>query len=480
MSKLIRSIATSALCGLAISCGGASDKAAPQAGSANTATNQTQTNQTKLAYTASDENFPNPERGLYISYQPAGASNAVNTEPINTPGVLDYFKRERERTGASTVRAVYVLANWRTQDIAADFLIRLDEDFAAIRAAGFKLIPYFAYNWPTSEAGAQDASAAQIVQHFQQLKPVFARNADVMPYLIAGFIGAWGEWHDSTNQNTTNNGPNDNTKLILNALLAAVPRERMVALRYVSDKQAIYAKETITTSQAFDKSDKARLGFHNECFMSDRYGEQFRAQFHDYLKIEGLYVPQLAALDVDCLSPGQIVPWDELINEAQIIGLDHMSDPPDLNRLSGTSRLTELYRRLGYRFKLTQATMPSNAKAGETFTVSFDIANEGFSSLYNARKLSLILRDSTQGAQHTIPINNDARLWQAGKTTTVSVTDTLPATLPAGKYEVLLHIADENDALSARPEYSIRLANPAVWEASTGYNKLFDALQIVR
>jgi Domain of unknown function (DUF4874)/Domain of unknown function (DUF4832) len=479
-----RSISRAALClffSLLVSCGGSSERG--NTNPANTKTlsqlnGLTTSSVLNLTYLPSDENFPNPERGVYISYQPSGSANPVNTAPIRTPGVLDYFGRERDRTGATTIRAVYLLADSRTSDISANFLARLDDDFAAIREAGFKLIPYFAYNWPTDETGAQDASAAQIQRHLAQLQPVFIKNKDVMPAVIAGLIGAWGEWHDSSNQNIGVNGPNSNTQLILKALLDAVPRERMIVLRYVSDKQTLFGTQPIGASQAFDQSDKSRLGFHNECFMSDRYGEQFRAQFHDYLKVEGLYVPHMAALDVDCLSPGQIVPWDDLIAEAQIIGLDHMSDPPDLSRLGGTSRLLELYKRLGYRFRLTQASVPSSVRAGETFTANMTITNDGFSALYNAHQMKLILRHTTQGVKHIINIDGDPRLSQPGSTNTVSVSATLPSNLPAGNYEVLLHIADADSSLSARPEYSIRLANQAVWEQSTGYNLLFNALQI--
>ncbi len=470
------------LCALLMSCGGSAERAAPETASSKNVSQPlgvAASSVVNLSYTASDENFPNPERGIYISYQPLGAANPVNTAPINTPGVLDYFRRERYRTGATTVRAVYLLADSRTTDIPAAFLARLDDDFAAIRNAGFKLVPYFAYNWPTDETGAQDATSAQIQRHLAQLKPVFNKNKDVMAALIAGFIGAWGEWHDSSNQNKDLNGPNANTQLILKALLDAVPPDRMIVLRYLSDKQAIFGAGPINASQAFDQSDKSRLGFHNECFMSDRYGEQFRAQFHDYLQIEGLYVPHMAALDVDCLSPGQVVPWDDLMAEAQIIGLDHMSDPPDLARLGGTSRLLELYKRLGYRFRLTQATMPSSLKAGDNFQASLTIINDGFSALYNAHQLTLVLRHTTQGVEHRINLDLDPRLAQPGITNTVNVSAVLPASLPLGNYEILLHIADADTSLSTRPEYAIRLANQGMWEASTGYNLLFNALTIV-
>lgn len=48
----------------------------------------------------------------------------------------------------------------------------------------------------------------------------------------AGFVGAWGEWHSSTNK-LADNGYNE--QQIVNALLVAVPANRTVQLRYVND-----------------------------------------------------------------------------------------------------------------------------------------------------------------------------------------------------------------------------------------------------
>ena len=75
----------------------------------------------------------------------------------------------------------------------------LNSIFADIREAGVKAIIRFAYNqgpYPDSEP---DASKAQILRHIEQLAPLLQNNADVIAWLEAGFIGAWGEWHTSTN-----------------------------------------------------------------------------------------------------------------------------------------------------------------------------------------------------------------------------------------------------------------------------------------
>lgn len=61
---------------------------------------------------------------------------------------------------------------------------------------------------------------------------------------------------------------------------------------------------------------------------------------------------------------------------------------------------------------------------------------------------------------------------------TIGVDVALPANLPAGEYDLLLHLPDATSGLQGRPEYAIRLANQNIWEASTSYNNLQTILKV--
>src|SRR6185503_20934424 len=103
----------------------------------------------------------------------------------------------------------------------------LDSNFSDIRDAGVKAIIRFAYNegpYPDSEP---DASKAMILRHIEQLTPLLQKNADIIAWLEAGFIGAWGEWHTSTHGLDNLIDKHD----VLQALVAAVPN-RYVQVRY--------------------------------------------------------------------------------------------------------------------------------------------------------------------------------------------------------------------------------------------------------
>jgi hypothetical protein len=74
--------------------------------------------------------------------------------------------------------------------------------------------------------------------------------------------------------------------------------------------------------------------------------------------------------------------------------------------------------------------------------------------------------------------DEDPRFWQAGDSLTVRIDGGLPADMPEGVYELLLHLADPVDSLRYRPEYAIRPANENMWEDSTGYIDLLHSIAV--
>ena len=165
-------------------------------------------------YAIDNGNFANPERGFWLSDRDLG----------------------QLRSAGMTMAHAYVrLDAFRDRPLSREFLEQLQARFDAARAAGVKLVPRFTYNFPKGlplAPGDEDAPLPIVLAHIDQLTPVLRRNADVIAYLEAGFVGAWGEWHDSTSglDQTWAEGT------ILQHLLRSLPRDRFVALRYERDK----------------------------------------------------------------------------------------------------------------------------------------------------------------------------------------------------------------------------------------------------
>jgi hypothetical protein len=327
-----------------------------------------------------------------------------------------------------------------------------------------------------------------VLNHISQLTPVLARNADSIAFLEAGFIGAWGEWHHSTN------GLDEvpAKRMILERLLKALPASRMVVLRYQRDKKAVFERTTpLTAAEAFSGTNIARVGHHNDCFLAspsdwDTYRpddpESLLAQ-KKYLSEENQFVPQGGET---CNVGEDAQPFIGCANAMAELKALRWSQlkidfhPDVIARWRTEGCLSEISRRLGYRLRLTQSVFPRVVRAGSKLRGTISITNDGFASLYNPRPIELILRERNSKSELIIPLDVDPRRWGAGKSISIRIDELLsPATRP-GTYDLLLNLPDASKRLRGRSEYSIQMANKGVWETTTGYNALGVALYVRR
>jgi hypothetical protein len=155
-------------------------------------------------------------------------------------------------------------------------------------------------------------------------------------------------------------------------------------------------------------------------------------------------------------------------------------NPAILQRWQNDGVLDDIKRRLGYRYQLVEATLANQVAAGSRLAVSVTLKNDGWAGVYNPRWVEVVLRNGTDVRRVRCRPATDERRWlpEAGETKVLASTLILPADLPAGPYEVLLHLPDPMPTLHDRPEYAIRLANQGTWEAATGFNKLGHTLQV--
>ena len=156
------------------------------------------------------------------------------------------------------------LDNYRSSTLPQSFLDTLNSRFAAGRAAGVKFIVIATYNYDSSGV---DAPIDLALQHITQLKPVLAQNADVIPFMKAGFIGAYGEWWGSTNGLDSD----AHRTAIKDALMANTPATTIVHFTTSRDFARWYPNNPAGAAAA-------RLGFHNDCYLAnDTDAHQFTA-----------------------------------------------------------------------------------------------------------------------------------------------------------------------------------------------------------
>jgi hypothetical protein len=473
-----------------------------------------------VTYKASRQDFPNPERGFYI---PEG-TNASNFKPLDAATLKKTFAGPQKHGKATyaiystLLMREYTLDIFRDQPLSQDFLDHVDQDLTAVRNAGLKVILRFAYT-NTAKTGTcpdqykicppyGDAPKAIVLQHIRQLAPLFRKHDAVIAVVQEGFIGIWGEnFYTDYFGDPGGNGPGRmfdsswrDRGEVLHALLAAVPEDRMIQVRTPQIKQKfVYGPEAAVESKplspevAFTGAEAARIGFHNDCFLSgpDDYGTYYdygstntpqkpaNDVLRKYVEDDSRYLPVGGETCDDAYSPqNDCSPTGHAEQEMAGMHFSFLNTAynNDVNNdWDSLGCISSIRQRLGYRFVVSETRMPSHAAAGQPLSFVIHLRNTGYASPYNPRTVFLVLRNHSSGAEYTLPCQADPRKWYSGKTDWKESLQ-LPADMPDGTYDCYLALPDKDPSLSKRPEYSIRLANEDTWEPSTGYNNLHCAI----
>ncbi|MES1971080.1 MAG: DUF4832 domain-containing protein [Pseudomonadota bacterium] len=403
------------------------------------------------------EDFANPERGFY---KPIGTDLANLTE------------HEVSEAYAHGYRLLYAQINleaYRDSDIPDAVLAELDAAFALARRGGIKLIVRAVYNDPHGETDyrdAKDAPLPRVLLHLAQLKPVWARNVDVIAFVQAGFVGAWGEWHTSSNDLASPG----NRDQIMRGLLDAAPASRFVQFR---DPRYIQGWVPVAPLPPAALSTNFRIGFHNDCFMASATDvgtfdtdPKARAAQQHYVDLLGDVAPvggetcnasdeQGAAPRTSCAA---------IRNEGRRYNLTYLNDSyyrqAFHERWIAEGCMAEVRQKMGYRIELVRATHPAHSVPGARMTLDMVVRNTGWARIFNRRAVEILLRDPASGRVRRISASGaDPRSWTPGRDSAASLALALPDDLAAGTYELWFALPDPDRRLAGDPRYAIRVAN---------------------
>lgn len=436
----------------------------------------------QVALRPSSQDFPNPERGFY--------RYATDPAKITATSLL-YVAQEGQRL----VYTPADLSPYRTRDLPASYLTKLNTGFANLRKQGLKAVLRFAYNYPETEAeylNAQDATLTRVRRHITQLEPVLQANADVIAVLQGGFIGAWGEWHTSSNNLTTPT----RKAAVRDALLDVLPEGRTLQVRYPADLARWYPVPA-TVEQVLQgvPPPQGRIGLHNDCFLAstDDVGTYFAATAAESTALRTYAQQATGATGAGGETCAPPAPEQARMDCADILregAAYHMSY---LNRdyyegffarWQAGGCMAEVSRKLGYRIALQALAHGTTAAPGGALAWSVSLSNEGWARPLNPRTLALVLVDAL-GRTTTLPLaGTDLRQAGPGQSLQWSGEVVLPATLPAGSYRVHLGAPDAAAALASNPQYALRFANAddpvtgVAWQAAQGALALGTALLV--
>lgn len=368
--------------------------------------------------------------------------------------------------GITLLRAYVRLDSYRNSSLPASFLADLEKGLEDIRNNGFKVVLHFAYNF----AKEPDAPKARIIEHIRQLAPVFRKYVDVIYVIQGGFIGAWGEWHSSTNGLANTADRRD----ILAELLAAIPDTRMVQIRKPSFKLNFQQDPKL----AFSAADAARIAHYNACFLydaSDRGTYKDTGSGNTQEQLKEYTAQDTKAVSMGGTTCGMSGVSREKQGVAEMERMHWTYLNPDFwvqmtDYWKQTGEWATIERKLGYRFRVDSAEVPSAVKPGGHFTIRISLYNEGWAPLYNPRPVFLVLDGLERQQIRLGPI--DPRQWAAGVASTFTAEIELPLNITPGDYKIAIWMPDYYKILQSNPAYSIRFANTNIWDSANGYNVL--------
>ena len=410
---------------------------------------------TEVTFEEASGDVVSPERGLYHAHEMHSS-----TEPISGASV-----KALRATGHTLWLLEFYLTDFMTSSISNTYLDKMQECFDAIREGGVKAIVRFAYRNNNNNSNEdKEPDVHQTLAHVEQVTPILRQNEDILFCLQAGFIGTWGEWYYTSHFSSMSD-----RKKLTDALLASVPVSRQIQLRTPAFKMSMYnlaLKDTITAKTAHDGSLVSRLAGHNDCFGADKndegtFADETTRKFWQADTRYAIMGGETCKVSDYCLCP-------QTLKDLEDYHWTYLHDGYNmevLNRWKTDGCFAEIQSRLGYRLVLSDVHYEA-IEAGKRCKVTIRMENKGFAAPMNPREAWLVWV-TPDGKKEKSFLGADARTWQPGYNAVVSY-----FTPSTAKGTLYLELPDP--LIPDDPNYSIALANKNMFDASTGYNKLFE------
>jgi hypothetical protein len=371
--------------------------------------------------------------------------------------------------GYTLVYAGVSLAAFRDAQLDGDFIEALDASLDRIRAAGIKVVLRFTY---TEDGVLDDAPMEVTLGHVSQLAPVLQGHGDVIAVVQAGFLGAWGEWHASSN------GHFDDPAVwqgFLSALLEAVPADRMLQVRTPMFKAEAIGGP-LTADQAFAETALARVGHHNDCLLASdtdlgTYAEDDVEGWKSFVATESRFLPHGG--ETCALNPPRTDCAESMaeLERLQTSFLNALYHPDVLATWADQGCAETIATHLGHRLFLSEAAVSEAVAPGGLARLRLTLENRGWAPLFSPRE-AVLLVIGEEGATEVPLTGLDLRHLAAGEQVRLDLALRTPADAPDGDRVLALWLPDPAPQLRGDPRYALRLANDGVFDDSGGWNVL--------
>jgi hypothetical protein len=377
-----------------------------------------------------------------------------------------------------------------TGPIPAQMLTDIDTRLSAFQGTGMRIMPRFIYNFGPIGPTAQDAPLSVILNNLDQLAPIVLKYQDIVFALEAGFIGTWGEWHDSTNGNDTATAQAQ----LLNAELSYFGGIFPILERYPGDliqfTGNLTPPSTIGLHDDYYASASDDGGTWDTCGTSGGWclTNYTTAQFESFaaqVSTTTMFAGEFGALYPTLQTCSALDDYSYTYHP-QSIGLTPY--PATIGtELQNEGCLLSFLNMVGTRIELQNATVIGNPTANGQLYIGLTLANTGYGRVIRQRPSTiLLLSGTTIVAQFPLSLSTMDLTQIASSATPVPLifetTVTLPSDFPAGQtISAVLLAPDPAPSLASQPAYALPLnsldsSNSPVFNPATGYN-LFATFQ---
>lgn len=359
------------------------------------------------------------------------------------------------------------LSGYRNKALDSTVLNTIRTKLALAQTAGIKWVILPVYNY---SAGGQDAPKSIILGHISQLGPVFDDYDHVIAYHKLGFVGEWGEHHDSSNGIVT--GSNNYTtdfKDIFDAAVAAYTKAKFIGVRYPKHAHAM--------------NWPAKCAIFNDCQLSNNTDTGTFTGLSDPLRAEtGTMCDTRPYGGETCnfndnnarRTSTQAISDFKLYNAAY---LNQEYDKSFIAQWKSDGGYNTIFSYLGYRIQLDQISHQASASKGSTLVLSVYARNVGYSRIFQTRPIIATLKHKSTGALITAAGTDLATLpAQATASTLLSINVLIPSGAAAGEYDVLLSAPDAHSEIASDARFAVRWANSdsgaQAWDGTTARFKV--------
>ena len=431
----------------------------------------------------------NPDRGFYrcipIVAIPYGTPHIYDWQ-IEQSGHLIHLRIDLKAFGAAS----------GGKDLTYDLLASLDASMDLIRQAGATAIIRFAYDWTgvwdydSGHFNAYEPDINQVIKHVHQLTGFFHNNADIITVVESGFLGPWGEQHN------TPIVTQENMNRLIDALLLAVPESRTISVRrpsFFANWAGIDINE-IDQFTAAPGTPAHRVGIFNDGYMgsfNDLGTYINREKEIAWLSRQGRHtVFGGEVTKVDGLPNWNTYIFTEMfITNTSYLNINHHLDVIQMWRdtsytgsnihYHGVSEFDFINNHLGYRFVIRSSRLSSSVEQGGNLRITAAIENVGAGNVVNEQELVILFARDNEVIFYERS-SFDVRHWNSGEISDISLDILLPSDVAEGRLRTYFKIAQPNQAIDNNLR-TIQFANIGVWNQYFGANFMgeFDVLPCV-